>query len=209
VGHLWRTTGDIAAIFNKDIDHGTWTQLSVLSIIHRQDSLRQYAGPDHWNDPDMLEVGNGMTISQDRAHFSMWCMLAAPLMAGNDISNMSKKTIEILTNKDCIAVDQDPLGIQGFRFEEKDSVETWVKPLANGDWAVCFLNSSKKPVNINFDWKAQKVYDNLAKRDLDASTINYDILNIWTKETGTTKNTLKAVVPGYDVLMLRLKKSSK
>jgi alpha-galactosidase len=130
----------------------------------------------------MMEVGNGMTVNQDRAHFSMWCMLAAPLMAGNDISNMSKETLAILTDKDAIAIDQDPLGVQGFKFAIRDSVETWFKPLSNGDWAVCFLNRTKKPVNVEFDWKAQKVYDELSKRDLNASMIEYDILNIWTKQ---------------------------
>ncbi|MFO7369693.1 MAG: glycoside hydrolase family 27 protein [Bacteroidales bacterium] len=207
VGHLWRTTGDIAAQFEGSVDHGTWSSWGVLKILDMQEGLRQYAGPDHWNDPDMMEIGNGMTVNQDRAHMSMWCMLAAPLMAGNDLSNMTKETIEILTNKDVIAVDQDPLGIQGFKFAMKDSVETWFKPLANGDWAVCFLNRAKKPVGIEFDWKTQLVFDDLSKRELNAAQTEYDLVNLWTKAgSGNTKTALKAVVPGHDVLMLRLKK---
>ena len=122
----------------------------------------------------MMEIGNGMTVNQDRAHMSMWCMLAAPLMAGNDLTNMSKETIEILTNKDVIAIDQDPLGIQGFKFAVKDSVETWFKPLSDGDWAVCFLNRTKKPGSVEFDWKTQRVYDDLSKRDLDAAQTEYE-----------------------------------
>jgi alpha-galactosidase len=206
VGHLWRTTGDITALFAKDLHHGTWTALGILHIIDLQSDLRQYAGPDHWNDPDMLEVGNGMSGNQDRAHFSMWCMLAAPLMAGNDIMNMSPESKEILTNKDVIAVDQDPLGIQGLRFERTDSIETWFKPLSNGDWAVCFLNRAQKPGNVEFDWN-RKVFDDLSKRDLNAASIEYELFNVWTKaNAGTTKTTLKAIVPGHDILMLRLKR---
>jgi alpha-galactosidase len=206
VGHLWRTTGDIAAKFEGSVDHGTWSSWGVLKILDMQEGLRQYAGPDHWNDPDMMEIGNGMTVNQDRAHMSMWCMLAAPLMAGNDLSNMTKETVEILTNKDVIAVDQDPLGIQGFKLAARDSVETWFKPLANGDWAVCFLNRTQKPVSIEFDWKAQLVYDDLSKRELNTVQTEYDLVDLWTKAAaGNTKTALKAVVPGHDVLMLRLK----
>jgi alpha-galactosidase len=205
VGHLWRTTGDIAAIFEGSINHGTWSSWGVLKILDMQEGLRQYAGPDHWNDPDMMEVGNGMSVSEDRAHMSMWCMLAAPLMAGNDIANMTGETREILTNKDVIAVDQDMLGIQGFKFEVKDSVETWFKPLSGGDWAVCFLNRTKTPMNVSFDWQTRKVVDDFSKKELDAATTEYNLVNLWTKAAaGTTKSALKAVVPGHDVLMLRL-----
>ncbi len=207
VGHLWRTTGDIAAQFEGSVDHGTWSSWGVLKILDMQEGLRQYAGPDHWNDPDMMEIGNGMTVNQDRAHMSMWCMLAAPLMAGNDLANMTQETVSILNNSDVIAVDQDPLGIQGFKFAEKDSVETWFKPLANGDWAICFLNRAKQPVGIEFDWKTQLVFDDLSKRALNASQTEYDLENLWTKASlGSTKTILKSIVPGHDVLMLRLKK---
>lgn len=103
-----------------------------------QSDLRKYAGPGHWNDPDMLEVGNGMSTGEDRAHFSLWCILAAPLMAGNDLRKMSRETDAILTNKEVIAVNQDPMGVEGYRYRVQDSLETWVKPLSDGDWAVCF-----------------------------------------------------------------------
>jgi alpha-galactosidase len=205
VGHLWRTTGDIAPIFDGVKNHGTWSSLGVMRILDLQDGLRQYAGPGHWNDPDMMEVGNGMSVNEDRAHFSMWCMLAAPLMAGNDLSTMSKESREILTNKEVIAVNQDILGIQGFKYAVKDSVETWFKPLNDGEWAACFLNRSMKPANVEFDWNTQKVYDDFSKRDLNAGQIEYNIVNLWTKAaSGTTKSALKAIVPGHDALMLRL-----
>lgn len=205
VGHLWRTTGDIYHCFNCEKNHGTWSSWGVLRILDMQDGLRQYAGPGHWNDPDMMEVGNGMTVAEDRAHFSMWCMLAAPLMAGNDISNMTQETQEILTNKEAIAIDQDALGIQALKFSTVDSVEVWFKPLQNGDWAMCFLNRSETSQKVEFDWLKNAVVDSLSKRQTDFEKINYKIRNVWTKkELGTTKKSLKAEVPSHDVLMLRL-----
>ena len=83
--------------------------LGVLAILDKNEPLRRFAGPGHWNDPDMLEVGNGMTESEDRAHFTMWCMMAAPLILGNDIRSMTKQTLDIITNREVIAIDQDPL----------------------------------------------------------------------------------------------------
>ena len=104
-GNLWRTTGDIQA---------NW--MSIVDIINQNAGLAKYAGPGHWNDPDMLEVGNGkLTLAENRAHFSMWAMLAAPLLAGNDLPNMKPEVKAILTNKDVIAIDQDKLGRQGTR----------------------------------------------------------------------------------------------
>jgi alpha-galactosidase len=205
VGHLWRTTGDIYNCFDCVEDHGTWKSWGVMQILDKQEGLREFAGPGHWNDPDMLEVGNGMVVNQDRAHFSMWAMLAAPLIAGNDLRAMNKQTVDILTNKDVIAIDQDALGIQGFKHSLKDSVETWYKPLKNGDWAVCFLNRSKSSGSIELSWQENKVVDSFAKRELDAVSTTYKIRNLWTKkDQGTTKKLLKANIPGQDVLMLRL-----
>ncbi len=107
---MWRTTGDISDCWDcKKKD-----QLSFVKILDMQDGLEPYAGPGHWNDPDMLEVGNGgMTTTEYRAHFSLWCLLAAPLIAGNDLKTMTPEIKEILTNKEVIAVDQDALGMQG------------------------------------------------------------------------------------------------
>ncbi len=203
IGHLWRTTGDITNCFDCIVDHGTWKSWGIMYILNMQDGLRKFAGPDHWNDPDMMEVGNGMSVNEDRAHFSMWCMLAAPLIAGNDVRKISDETKEILTDKEVIAVNQDSLGIQGFKYSAKDSLEIWFKPLQNDNWAVCFLNRSLKKQKISFDWKKENVIDSLSGRKIDKD--NYKIRNLWTKkELGTTKETLTAEVPGHDVLMLRI-----
>jgi len=171
-----------------------------------QDGLREYAGPGHWNDPDMLEVGVGrLTTSENRAHFSMWCMLAAPLITGNDLSNMTDEVRAILTDPTAISVNQDPLGIQGLRYQKADSLETWFKPLSNGEWALCFLNRAKDAKQINFDFAQNIVDDTFAKRILDANKQEYKLTNVWTKkEMGTTKKVLSAQVPSHDVLMLIL-----
>jgi alpha-galactosidase len=209
IGHLWRTTGDITNCFDCVVDHGTWKSWGVTYILDMQKPfLRNHAGPGHWNDPDMMEVGNGMSVGEDRAHFSMWCMLAAPLITGNDLRKMSKETVEILTNREVIAVDQDSLGIQGFKYSAKDSVEIWFKPLVKGDWAMCVLNRSRAPQKISYDWKTEAVTDSLSGRDAGFATTTYRLRNLWTKkEVGTTKKALSATVPGHDVLMLRLRKN--
>ena len=120
IGHLWRTTGDITNCWDCELNHGTWSQWGVLQIIDKQKPLRRFAGPGHWNDPDMLEVGNGMTVIEDRSHFTMWAMLAAPLIAGNDLRTMPATTREILTNREIIAIDQDSLGVQGYAPQDDD-----------------------------------------------------------------------------------------
>jgi alpha-galactosidase len=141
-GNLWRTTGDIQ-------DH--WRSMCANGL--DQGRLAPYAAPGHWNDPDMLEVGNGgMSPVEYRTHFSLWCMLAAPLIAGNDLRSMSADTVEILTNREVIAVDQDPLGAQGARVLARDGVETWVKPLSGGAQAVCLFNLNAEPRDVSLAW---------------------------------------------------------
>ena len=205
VGQLWRTTGDISAVFDGYIDHGTWKQAGVMLIADQQQGLAKYAGPGHWNDPDMLEVGNGMTQNEDRAHFSLWCMFAAPLIAGNDITKMSKTTDDILTNKEVIAIDQDKAGYEGYKYKTMDSVEVYVKPLSNNNWAVCFLNRSGKPKTFNYDWQNEIVSDTVSHQTLDAKTTNYQLRDLWKKtNAGDTKKPLKATIGVHDVLMLEL-----
>ena len=208
LGHLWRTTGDIYNCFDCINDHGTWKSWGVMQILDKQEGLRKFAGPGQWNDPDMLQVGNGMPVNEARAHFAMWAMLAAPLIAGNDLRTMSAQTKEILTNPEVIAINQDPLGVQAFKYRVTDSVETWFKPLSNGDWGVAFLNRNKnKPVTIHFNWQQALINDTLSHAMLDATSVSYNIRNVWTKEdVGNTKKPLSAVVPAHDVLMLRLNK---
>ena len=115
--------------------------------------LYPYAGPGHWNDAEMLEVGNGgMTRDEYITHFSMWCMLAAPLMSGNDLRNMDKETIEILTNKEVIAINQDKKGEQARRFMDMGEKEIWAKPLHSAEPAVCFMNRTDYRWNMDYYW---------------------------------------------------------
>ncbi len=128
--NLWRTTGDI-----KD----TYDRMSLIGF--QQNGLEKFAGPGHWNDPDMLEIGNGgMKPDEYITHMTLWCILAAPLLAGNDLSQMTPETLAILTNKEVIAVDQDPRGIEGRRIAEEGPLEVWAKPLAHGSVAVALFN---------------------------------------------------------------------
>ena len=207
IGHLWRTTGDIAAVFDGEINHGSWSSWGVLQIIDMRKDIRQYAGPDHWNDPDMMEIGNGMSVNEDRAHFSMWCMLAAPLLAGNDITGMSQETLEILTNREAIAVNQDSLGVQGFRVMVIDSVDIWAKPLMHEELAVCFLNRTRSPRKIGFDWKTHPVHDEFTDKSFLFDQNEYMIRDLWKhKKSGTTNKIFRFDIPGHDVVMLRLAK---
>ena len=142
VGNLWRTTGDIGDSWN-----------SMIGIFDKQKELARYAGPGGWNDPDMLEVGNGgMTNEEYKTHFSLWCMLAAPLIAGNDLSSMTPETKTILTNKELIALNQDTLGMQATCYRDNFDYQIWVKGLANNEKAICLLNKSdeKKTVLVDF-----------------------------------------------------------
>lgn len=134
-GNLWRTTGDI-----KD----NYARMSEIGF--GQAGLAKYAGPGHWNDPDMLEVGNGgMTPDEERTHMSLWAILAAPLIAGNDLANMNATTLSILTNREVIAVDQDRLGKEGDRVSKQGPLEIWAKPLSGGDKAVGLFNRDTEP----------------------------------------------------------------
>ncbi|HBO75909.1 MAG TPA: alpha-galactosidase [Marinilabiliales bacterium] len=209
IGHLWRTTGDIYNCFDCVYDHGTWNSWGVLQIIDLRNNkeLRKHAGPGHWNDPDMMEVGNGMTLSEDRAHFSMWCMLAAPLIAGNDLRNMAKETVSVLTNPRAIAINQDSLGIQGYKHGMINQVDVWVKPLQNGEFAVCFLNRGINEVDLIFNWAENPINDELSGKKADFVAEKFNLWNVWENKTlGDTQKPLKAKLAGHDVLMLRLTK---
>jgi alpha-galactosidase len=205
IGHLWRTTGDITACWDCEADHGTWSSWGVLRILDMQEGLRIHAGPGHWNDPDMMEVGNGMSESEDRGHFSMWAMLGAPLIAGNDLRNMSEVTRRILTNTEVIAVDQDALGVQGFKYLQDGDVEIWFKPLAGDDWAMCTLNRGSSPRSVEFSWMEEDVIDEFSGKETLFKARLYQIRDLWSGEDlGTTRQTLEARVQGHDVLMVRL-----
>jgi alpha-galactosidase len=151
IGNMWRSTGDIQDCWDCK---KKWGGNGVLQIIDLMGPIYSYAGPGHWNDGDMLEVGNGgMTTAEYRAHFSMWALFAAPLIAGNDMAHMTPEIGEILLNKDVIAVDQDPMGIQGHLVHKDGDLEVWSKQLADGGRAVVLLNRSDKPAKIAADWR--------------------------------------------------------
>ncbi len=188
VGHLWRTTGDI-----KD----NWE--SVMKLLDLQVGLESYAGPGHWNDPDMLEVGNrGLTFEEYKAHFSLWCILAAPLMAGNDLRSMSKETAYILTQPEVIAVDQDKLGVQGKRLRKDDSTEVWVKPLADLSIAVVLLNRGAAPAEISVSWK-----------ELGVETSTAEVIDLWRRsDLGRFLSGYSAKVPPHGAVMVKIKASN-
>lgn len=209
VGHSWRTTGDIWCSFDARNDKGGQRGGTVLNILDQQRNLRKYAGPGHWNDPDMLEVGNGMSVNEDRAHFTMWCMLCAPLILGNDIRTMSAETKAILTNRAVIALNQDSLGVQAIYQGKDGDLEFWLKPLVNDEWAFCILNRGTEPVNYTISWPKFNLSDEeVSHRAISFDTTLYSLVDLWSgKKAGTTKAVKKAkpvTIPGHDVLVYRL-----
>lgn len=183
--NLWRTTGDI---------EDTWKSMSEIGF--NQSHLAHYAGPGHWNDPDMLEVGNGgMTTTEYRTHFSLWCLLAAPLLAGNDLSIMSPETLEILGNREVIAIDQDALGRQGERLSIRGALEIWTKPLHDGSLAVGIFNRSETEQSATFTWT-----------ELGRSTKPTMLRDLWShRERDPVGENFPATVPSHGVVLLRMK----
>jgi alpha-galactosidase len=216
VGHMWRTTGDIRNNWNiPDAKEGKCWGGGVIINLDMQQGLEKFAGPGHWNDPDMLNVGNGvLSPSENRAHFSLWCILAAPLFSGNDIRNMNDIERQILTNTEVIAVDQDPLGAQGYKIRDYGEIEVFYKPLNNKDIAICIFNRFDYTVRINLDWSnfILKAWNGNSEMLLDTPqqkspgiTNNYTIRDLWKKENiGITKESLNATISGHDVLMVKL-----
>jgi len=186
--------------------YGTWSKLGVLSILDKQGDLRKYAGPGHWNDPDMLEVGNGMSFTEDRAHFSLWCMLAAPLIAGNDLRNMSKETLGILMNTEAIAIDQDPLGVQCYKMFRRGDFEVYAKPMSDNNLAICFLNRGNSPIDFEFKWKDFSISDGVSGKSYDFGNTVYKLRDCWQKkDIGTTSVPFKSTLQPHDVILLSLK----
>lgn len=190
VGNLWRTTGDIYDAWEGVRDYS----LGVMNIVDKQAELYPYAGPGHWNDPDMLEVGNGgMSQEEYRSHFSLWAMLAAPLIAGNDIANMDAGTRAILTNREIIAIDQDPLGQQARRVAKQGDLEVWSRPLKAGGRAVVLLNRGAAPAKIRVDW-SQLGYP---------ATIKAKVRDLWAgKDVGSRSGFYETTAEPHGVVML-------
>jgi alpha-galactosidase len=192
VGHLWRTTGDIYDAWEgeKEWSHG------MTNILDMQVERFAHAGPNGWNDPDMLEVGNGgMTTTEYESHFSLWAMLAAPLIAGNDLSKMDADTVRILTNKDVIAVDQDPLGKQGRRVQREGELEIWVRPLQGGEFAAVLFNRSKTPAQMKLSWE---------RLGLPADR-KADVKDLWSKKVSkNVQGSYAGTVASHGVVMVRV-----
>ncbi|MEO3814106.1 ricin-type beta-trefoil lectin domain protein [Sphaerisporangium sp. B11E5] len=181
VGNSWRTTGDIQA---------NWS--SVMGILDRQVGLEAYSGPGGWNDPDMLEVGVGsMTATESRAHFSLWSLLNAPLIAGNDIRSMSAETRAILTNTEVIAVNQDWGGRQGHKISDNGNLEVWRKPMSNGSVAVVLLNRGSGTATVSTTASALGL----------GAASSYSVRDLWAHTTGTSSATISASVPGHGAAM--------
>jgi alpha-galactosidase len=184
-GNLWRTSGDIEANYN-----------SIVALGFAQNpGLERFAGPGHWNDPDMLEVGNGkLTLDENRLHMSLWALLAAPLLAGNDLSNMPPEVQAILTNREVLAVDQDKLGIQGHRVFQEGPIDIWVKALVDGSKAVGIFNKGgpRDPITVRFQQIG--VGKSAAVRDL------------WSgKDLGQFNNSFTADVPAHGVVLVKVR----
>jgi len=184
-GNLWRTTGDVEPRWG-----------SIYDIISQQAGLAKYAGPGHWNDPDMLEVGNGhLSTAENRSHFSMWAMLAAPLLAGNDLPNMKPEVKAILTNRDVIAIDQDRLGKQGVRAYADGEVEVWTRHLSGGAMAVAVLNAGSNRV------ASHPFHLSLAKIGLSGAQKGKDL---WTGKEVTLTDNMPVELQSHDILLVRI-----
>jgi len=182
--NLWRTTGDIS---------DNWKSMSEIGF--NQSRLASYAAPGHWNDPDMLEIGNGgMSATEYRTHFSLWCMLAAPLMAGNDLRTMSAETREILANREVIAIDQDVMGRQGERLANRDGIEIWAKPLRDGSRAIGVFNRNKSAQTVQLTWK-----------ELGLTAKPKALRDLWQHcDLTPAADGYSAPVPAHGVLLLRV-----
>lgn len=186
-GNLWRTDDDI-----RD-DYYTMAELGF-----GQNGLEQFAGPGRWNDPDMLEVGNGgMTTDEYRTHMSLWCILSAPLITGNNLAAMDDTTRDLLTNPEVIAIDQDPLGVQGHRIKQEGPVEVWMKPLKDGGAAVGLFNRGWGAMTVTVDFRDVS-FGNAA-----------DIRDLWAKkDLGHFQEKYTAIVPQHGVVMIKVKRGA-
>jgi len=184
-GNLWRTTGDIQPNWDR-----------IYAILSQQEGLEKYAGPGHWNDPDMLEVGNGrLSLAENRSHFSMWAMLAAPLLAGNDLPHMKPEIKDILTNRDVIAIDQDKLGKQGSRVYSDGEVEVWTRHLAHGALAIAVLNAGDNR------YSTHPFHLDLAKLGLHGTQTGKDL---WTGKTVKLTDSMPIELGSHDILLVRI-----
>ncbi|KZE12075.1 alpha-galactosidase [Sphingomonas hankookensis] len=192
MGNMWRTTGDITDKWTGKHNY-SW---GVASIVDMNEPLWPYAGPGHWNDPDMLEVGNGgLTDTEYRAHFSLWAMMAAPLIAGNDVATMNQATRDILLNREVIAVDQDRLGQQGRRVARDGTSEVWVKQMADGGRTLLLWNRGETLARITAEWTTLGL----------PADVRLKARDLWAhKDLGRMSRRYSAEVAPHGVAMVRL-----
>ncbi|MDB4303312.1 glycoside hydrolase family 27 protein [Desulfosarcina sp.] len=210
-GHLWRTTWDSRDIWETETyDSG---HAGIMNILDKQVGLESYAGPGGWNDPDLLMVGlygKGKSSSWDgsqgcndveyKSHFSLWCMLAAPLIVNLDVRNMNEATKEILLNKKMIAIDQDPLGKQGFKFIDEGDFEIWVKELSNEEIAICYLNRSEEKIKKKI--KIDSIIERFGYRSK-----SYKASDVWNPENiKKGKFPKKIYIESHGVVVFKLTK---
>ncbi len=185
-GNLWRTTPDI---------NPNWKW--IVMLYKHTAKLYKYAGVGGWNDPDMLEVGNGkLTYEQNKSHFSVWCMLAAPLILGNDLRTVKQDVLDIVTNKNLIAINQDPLGRQAKVVKRQGSIDILAKPLSDGKTAICIFNTSKsakKKVTVDLEKIVNDDYVKMNHKD------SYTLVDQWGDENITCNGKFSTSINGYGV----------
>ncbi|WP_309236654.1 ricin-type beta-trefoil lectin domain protein [Micromonospora sp. S-DT3-3-22] len=198
VADMWRTTEDITDRWSTGCRADCF--MGVTEILDVQAPLAAWAGPQHWNDPDMLEVGvrGTFTPTQNRAHFSMWAMMAAPLIAGNDITTMSADVRDVLTNPDVLAVNQDSAGRQARRVRDFGETEVWAKTLADGSGAVALLNRSGSTATVS---------TTATEIGMPAAS-SYTLADVWTRASRNTAAAISATVPPHGVVMYRVRTGS-
>ncbi len=195
----WVTTSADSWRMSHDINLGPGSKpkwSSILSIINLNKYLTAYASPGHYNDMDMLEVGRGMTLTEDMSHFTMWCILSSPLVLGNNLEKMSEETKALLTNPEVLSVNQDPAGLQAYLIYQTDSTQVWSKNLKerqSKEFAVALFNPGKTPTAISVKWKDLNIVGKASVRDL------------WTrKDLGVMDSAYSVTVPGHGISLIKV-----
>ncbi len=187
--NLWRTTDDVS----NRIDFQEYARMMFVGF--GQQGLQRYAGPGHWNDPDFLQIGNrGLNLDEDKTQMSLWSLLAAPLFSSTDVTRLTPAQLAILTNREVIAVDQDPKGIQGRRISQNGPVEVWAKPLSRGRMAVGLINAGESPFPASVNFRELGYSHPVHVRDL------------WDeKDLGVFKDSYSTTVPKHGVVLIEMR----
>lgn len=197
IAHLWRTTEDIKPFWNSGNKNDYPMGVSNILDINGEGRIADQSGPGHWNDPDMLEVGVGteLTADENRSHFSLWSLMAAPLIAGNDIRSMTPATRDILTNPEVLAVNQDALGMGGRKAADSNGLQMWQKPLADGSYAVVLINRTSAPATVT----------TTARQIGLPAAASYIVRDLWTHQDGETTGTISAPLAPHASVMYRVR----